>query len=165
MVESVQQLRKDREDPVGVFANYVYDMKSLLRHHPNGYRIIDGIKYREFDRYLYGMYRTERDPKVPPNVHTFKALTLVGEPIAKINIPPIYQNLEKDVYDVNLKEINVVSEVGQIYHVELEAKEGPAFKYIGYHSVNQLGRFFSLTMNKKVTRLYTSVGFLDAKNR
>ena len=38
------------------------------------------------------------------------------------------------------------------------------FEYVGYQDVHQLGRFFSLTLNKKVTRLYTSVGFLDPKN-
>ena len=35
---------------------------------------------------------------------------------------------------------------------------------MGYQDVHQLGRFFSLTLNKKVTRLYTNVGFLDPKN-
>ena len=38
------------------------------------------------------------------------------------------------------------------------------FEYIGYQYVHQLGRFFSLTLNKKVTRLYTNVGFLDKRN-
>ena len=38
------------------------------------------------------------------------------------------------------------------------------FQYVGYSDVHQLGRFFSLTLNKKVTRLYTNVGFLDARN-
>ena len=38
------------------------------------------------------------------------------------------------------------------------------FEYIGYQHVHQLGRFFSLTLNKKVTRLYTNVGFLSERN-
>ena len=45
---------------MGVFANYVYDLSSLLMNHPAGYRIIEGIQHRDFDRYLYGMYRSER---------------------------------------------------------------------------------------------------------
>ena len=38
------------------------------------------------------------------------------------------------------------------------------FSYVGYHFLHQLGRFYSLTLNKKTTRLYTSVGFLDPRN-
>ena len=107
------------DEPVGVFANYIYDLNSMLKFHPAGYRIIEGVKYRDFDRYLYGMYRTEREPKVPAHLHTHKALTLVGDPIAKLNIPPIYKNLERDVYDVNVTRITTVSEKGQIFHIEL----------------------------------------------
>ena len=38
------------------------------------------------------------------------------------------------------------------------------FEYLGYSFVHQLGRFFSLTLNKKVTRLYSNVGFMNARN-
>ena len=78
---------------------------SQNRFHPAGMKLIDGIQNRDLDRYLYGMYRTERDPKIPPNNHSFKALTLVGDPIAKLNIPPLYRNLHNDVCDVVIKKI------------------------------------------------------------
>lgn len=97
-------------------------------------------------------------------MHGFKSLELVGEPIAKLTIPQIYRNLERDFCDVSIKNITVVSEVGQIYQVDLESVDYTPFEYIGYQDVHQLGRFYSLTINKKVTRLYTSVGFLDPRN-
>ena len=110
MVMSVKQLRKDEEtEPVGVFANYVYDLKNMLKFHPAGYKIVEGIKYRDFDRYLYGMYRTEREKSIPVPVHGYKTLTLVGDPIAKLNIPQLYRNLERDVGKVTIRRITTVS--------------------------------------------------------
>ena len=163
-ISSVQELKKDPNEPVGVFANYVFDLKNLQMFHPAGYRIIEGVKYRDFDRYLYGMYRSERENSVPVHVHSYKALTLVGDPIAKLNIPQIYKGLENEFCDVKVRKVTTVSETGQIYQVQLESAGMEPFEYLGYQDLHQLGRFFSLTLNKKVTRLYTSVGFLDAGN-
>ena len=59
-VSSVRDLKRSSSEPVGVFANYIYDLSNLTFMHPAGYKIIESIKYRDFDRYLYGMYRTER---------------------------------------------------------------------------------------------------------
>ena len=88
---------------------------------------------------------------------------MVGEPIAKLNIPQLFKNIERDYCDVVLRRVTNVSEKGQIYQLELESAATP-FEYLGYRDVHQLGRFYSLTLDKKVTRLYTSAGFLDAKN-
>ena len=51
------------------------------------------------------MYRSEREKNVPVHVHSYKALTLVGDPIAKLRIPQIYRGLERDYCDVTLKRI------------------------------------------------------------
>ena len=149
---------------MGVFANYIYDIANLMKFHPAGYRIIEGIKYRDFDRYLYGMYRSEREKSVPVPVHGYKVLTMVGDPIAKLEIPQLYKGLERDYCEVTLRNISTVSEKGQIHQVELESTSMQPFEYVGYQDVHQLGRFFSLTLNKKVTRLYTNVGFLSERN-
>lgn len=37
-----------------VFANYVYDVAPLRLHHPAGFQIIEAVKYKEVDRYIYG---------------------------------------------------------------------------------------------------------------
>jgi len=121
MVESVKELKRDEDQPVGVFANYVYDISSLVKNHPAGYKIVEGIKHRDFDRYLYGMYRSEREPRIPEHVHGYKVLTMVGEPIAKIKIPQLYKNLERDYGEVAINRITTISERGSIYHLELES--------------------------------------------
>ena len=110
------------------------------------------------------MYRTERDPKIPVNVHSSKALVLAGNPIAKLDVPSIFKNMEHDYCDVTVKKIMELSENGNIYQIELESASMMPFEYIGYENVAQLGRFYSLTLGKKVTRLYTNLGCLDSRN-
>ena len=105
-----------------------------------------------------------RDPSVPTNKHSLNVLDLLGEPVAKLNIPSIFKNLDRDYCDVILSQITCISEKGQIYLVEFESEDMIPFEYRGYSKVEQLGRFYSLTLNKKITRLYTSVGFLHQRN-
>lgn len=81
---------------LGVFANYVYDLTPLETYHPLGFRIIESIKNREFDRYIYGMYSTERAPLIVPHSHSLKAFDLLDNPIAKISIPSLYEGLEEN---------------------------------------------------------------------
>ncbi len=38
-----------------IFADYVYKLAPLLVSHPGGYQIIDKIRGREVDRFIYGM--------------------------------------------------------------------------------------------------------------
>jgi len=39
------------------------------------------------------MYASERYPLIKPHSHSFKALDLIGDPIAKIAIPSLYEGL------------------------------------------------------------------------
>lgn len=39
-----------------MFANYIYDLTSMNKFHPGGFEVINSIKSRELDRYIYGMY-------------------------------------------------------------------------------------------------------------
>ena len=39
-VKSVKQLNRSEEEPVGVFGNYVFELKTLLKFHPAGFRLI-----------------------------------------------------------------------------------------------------------------------------
>jgi hypothetical protein len=73
-INSLSELKMGKDHPVGIFANYVYDLDRLTRHHPAGYRIIESIKYRDFDRYIYGMYRSERETHIAVPKHSFNAL-------------------------------------------------------------------------------------------
>ena len=47
--------------------------------------------------------------------------------------------------------------------MKLKKKEG-MFKYRGYVSLSQIGRYYALNADDKITRLYTSVAFLHPSN-
>ena len=47
--------------------------------------------------------------------------------------------------------------------MKLKKKEG-WLEYRGYTSVAQIGRYYALNADDKITRLYTSVAFLDPSN-
>lgn len=51
-IKSVRELDTDRS--YVVFANYVYDVAPLRRHHPAGFQVIETVKNKEVDRYIYG---------------------------------------------------------------------------------------------------------------
>jgi hypothetical protein len=53
-VQSIQDL--DESKSYVVFANYAYDMAPLKFLHPGGFQVIESVKNREVDRYIYGMY-------------------------------------------------------------------------------------------------------------
>ena len=60
--------------------------------------------------------------------------------------------------------MHLISEKGRIYQINLEKKEGEPFSYLKYRDITQLGRYFGITLNDKVTRLYTTVNFLVEEN-
>jgi hypothetical protein len=163
VVDSLSALDKHDYGKVGIFANYVYDLSPLLLHHPNGYRIIESIKGMDLDRFLYGMYPSDRFPRIPANSHSWKSLDLLGSPVAKIHIPAVYLGLETDITEVEIFNVEPISEKCSIYELQLKKKEG-RFAFNGYHSLRQIGRYYSLTADNKITRLYTSVAFLDPRN-
>jgi hypothetical protein len=153
----------EEESNLVVFANYVYSIDPLLRNHPNGYRIIESVKGMDLDRFIYGMYPSERFPLVPPNSHSWKSLSLLGSPIAKLHIPALYAGLEDDITEVELPTVQMISDKCSIYELRLKKKEG-RFEFKGYTSLRQVGRYYALTVDNKTTRLYTSVAFLDPRN-
>lgn len=67
-------------------------MRALNRDHPVGYQVIKTVRGRSVDRFLYGMYTSEKTPKLPIHSHSFKSLALLDYPIAKIAIPEVYDN-------------------------------------------------------------------------
>lgn len=72
-----------------IFANYVYGLSKILASHPGGWGIIEKIRTREVDRFLYGV-----DPiefyDVPRISHSFNSINLAGPPIAVLKIPQTY---------------------------------------------------------------------------
>ena len=61
----------------------------------------------------------------------------------------------------SLRELNKASSV---YLLQLSSK-GAQFQYAGFQSVSQLGQYFTVTINDRKTRLYTSVNCMSTSNR
>jgi len=47
-----------------------------------------------------------------------------------------------------------------IFAVYLIAKSDKKFRYTGYEHLSQIGKYYTVTINEKKTRLYTMVNFL-----
>lgn len=68
-------------------------MAPLKLTHPAGYQIIESVKNREIDRFIYGMFRTEKHPFLPASSHSYKSFELLGKPVAKIDIPSPFEGM------------------------------------------------------------------------
>lgn len=53
LVKSTYELAKYSGDYF-IFADRIYDIKKVITNHPGGFEVINGIRGREVDRFLYG---------------------------------------------------------------------------------------------------------------
>jgi cytochrome b involved in lipid metabolism len=67
-----------------LFNDVVYDISKLKYLHPGGQKVIDLMRNREVNRFMYGFYKIEDDSKAPMHNHSKESMRLCGEPIAKI---------------------------------------------------------------------------------
>jgi hypothetical protein len=81
-----------------MYGNYVYDCESLKSQHPAGYQIILEQKDQCLDRYIYGMIGPESLPQVKLHSHTTRALEMMSQPIAKLQVPEQYLNFSGDSF-------------------------------------------------------------------
>jgi hypothetical protein len=80
--------------------------------------------------------------------------------VAKIEIPPTFEGFDGTEVECMIPSLKLISKKGNIYQMCLFKKEGFPFRFVKYTDVAQLGRYFSLSINDKTTRLYTTVNFL-----
>jgi hypothetical protein len=88
--EKCQEIKslKQLEAGVGyiIFNNHVFDIAALGSFHPIGMQVIRSVVNRDVDRYLYGMYSSEKLPEIPVHSHSFRSLKLLNPPVAKLGI-------------------------------------------------------------------------------
>jgi hypothetical protein len=162
-IGSIEEINKVT-DNYFIFSNYVYDAKGLTEEHPGGHKVIELMKGREVDRFIYGMYAPELYPDLPVWSHSALSMQLAGSPVAKLVVPPTFAGFTFEVVEGHIKFMNCVSKITQIYSIGLVQKYGQPLRYLGYRDVRQLGQYYSFTFNGYVTRLYTSVNFLAPTN-
>lgn len=69
----------------------------------------------------------------------------------------------QDSNDVILDKLVMPCKCDYIYASYLSPSSGN-FKYKGYEDLSQIGKYFTLTIGDKKTRLYTMVNFLNQAN-
>lgn len=150
----------DSEKSFVVFANYIYDTDPLKINHPAGYQIVEVVRNKEVDRYIYGSEVAAELPEVSMWSHSYKSFTLMDDPVARVNIEPTFDGFETPEVECVIPEIKLISQKGNIYQINLFKKSGAPFTFLGYKDISQIGRFYSISLNENVTRLYTTVNFL-----
>ena len=110
------------------------------------------------------MYPAELLPGLPTNSHNSHSMDLCGDPIAKISIQSPYKGMPQEAFDVTITHMSAITNYSKIYEIYVTPTDKP-ISYEGYDSLLQIGRFYSLTVNNKVTRLYTAVNFLQPSNK
>ena len=96
--------------------------------------------------------------------HSFRSFTLLGDPVARLSISSTFEGYDMTEVECEIPKVHMISQKGSIYQINLKKRYGSQFKFTGYRDITQLGRYFSITLNDKVTRLYTTVNFLVEEN-
>jgi hypothetical protein len=63
------------------------------------------------------MYRSEKESSIPTHSHGYRSLALVGDPLGKLDIPPLYYGLEEDYVQVKIVKVREISSRGGIYEI------------------------------------------------
>lgn len=137
-----------------MFANYIYKLEPIITSHPGGHAIIEHVRDREIDRFVYGMEVTEKMAGSPLQPHSHRAsfIELVESPRSQIIIPEAFSLLSAT--NTCLSSRLYTNKDRSMWIVYLKTKEGGPAR--GYISVEQLGRFRALRVDG-VTRLYSNV--------
>lgn len=149
------------ENKLVVYGNNVYDISSMIEWHPAGFELLQGAKNGEVEKYLFGVYSSNKLLSIKNHPHTSNAPNLLQNPIAKLDIPSCYQGLGR-INTVTVDQLRLVSSGAEVYELHLRTN-GP-LQFNGYTDIKQLGRFYCFTMNKNITRLYTCANFLNWEN-
>ena len=106
-IQSIKELDHDRD--YVVFANYVYDVAPLRRHHPAGFQIIQAVRNKEVDRYIYGSCSADELAEVPLHSHSAQSFALMNDPVAKIDIPPTFEGFDGSEAECMIPKAKLIS--------------------------------------------------------
>jgi hypothetical protein len=88
-------------------------------------------------------------------------MKLAGKPVAKIVRNSPVEGLE-ELNEVTIHSKDLLTDASSTYLVYLSLRNGVRFG--GYSESCQLGQYFTLNINDKVTRLYTNVWCMRKEN-
>ena len=103
-------------------------------------------------------------PETPRRNHSWKSVSLLGKPIARLEIPQLFEGFGQPEVECKVVELTEVMKGTNIYQLWLAKKKGQPFQFKKYRDLSQLGRYHTVTLNNKVTRLYSTVSFVHEEN-
>jgi len=109
------------------------------------------------------MYAIEQYPELMPISHSANSMQKIGEPFAKLSIPPTFSGINSEVNAGVIKYKNCISFKTQTYSIGIVQPHVPLV-FLGYTDIRQLGQYYSLTVKDNITRLYTATNFLSQAN-
>lgn len=132
-----------------MFNDKVYRIPSD-HFHPGGRKIIELVKGREVDRFVYGMFSPELLPGLERFEHPKKTLFVLDSPLYVLPSNPLCTLPESDFY---LKSKIQITEDTKLLYFE---PFGGRIKFQPLRSSVHLGQYYTMT-GFGMTRLYTCV--------
>jgi hypothetical protein len=163
LIKNLSEIESEHHN-VFTYGNYVFKCESMKNKHPAGYQLILQSKYQCIDRYLYGMMAPESMPTINFHSHSARSLEFIDKPIAKLQVPEQFLNFSSESYQVQIHSVDLICSKSSLNLVKLNLLQNERIEYKGYSELEQLGRYYSLTLNKEMTRLYSTVNFLNEGN-
>lgn len=114
-----------------IFADKVYDIDKVITSHPGGYELINNIRGREVDRFLYGSEPLETVDFKKLHSHTSNSIKLAGDPIAVLSSVSPFANMDDMNHVVMDKQLIMPCNVPYIYAPYLKSTS-KNFEYKGY---------------------------------
>lgn len=94
--------------------------------------------------------------------HSASSISMAGDPIAMLQSVCPYENMT-EVLEVSVSHVSQPCKNNSIYAPYLTSKGGMIL-YRGYSEPSQLGKYYAVTIDNSLTRLYTMVNFLSNEN-
>ena len=142
--------------PYIVFDDWVYLLEDGF--HPGGQLLIDKVRYREVDRYLYGMYPIEDYRGSPQHTHSSNSINVLAKKIGRLPTNQVY--VMRDCQPAVIGYCNRINERLAVFYLNAGAQYNEQF------DLRHIGQYFRVTLQgySKV-RLYTAVCCLSQLNR
>lgn len=71
----------------------MYSLSNVLVNHPGGSKVIECVRGREVDRFLYGCETVDEYPDTKAYSHSLRSIQLAGDPIALIKQGESFSNI------------------------------------------------------------------------
>jgi hypothetical protein len=80
IIKNLRELAKYHKNYF-IFSDRIYSLDKIITSHPGGFYVIDQIRARVIDRYIYGSEPLEAPGPMKIHCHSASCMAMVGDPI------------------------------------------------------------------------------------